>query len=59
MQDQGLEREADTVTWRRVGDDVDRVSAVLASPVQAAGGEVSIRRPDLDDLLTQLTGPAR
>lgn len=59
MQDQGLEREADTVTWRRVGDDVDRVSAVLAAPVQAAGGEVSIRRPDLDDLLTRLTGPAR
>jgi len=54
MKTHGLVRASDTVAWLRMGDDVDAIAAALSGPVQDAGGELSIRRPDLDDLLAQL-----
>lgn len=52
----GMLEEGDGVTWRRIGDDVEAVAGALSSLVQDCGGELVLRRPDLDDLLAQLTG---
>jgi ABC-2 type transport system ATP-binding protein len=53
---QGMLEEGDGVTWRRIGDDVEDVAGALSSVVQDCGGELVMRRPDLDDLLAQLAG---
>ncbi|MFN3668991.1 MAG: ABC transporter ATP-binding protein [Brevundimonas sp.] len=53
---QGMLEEGDGVTWRRIGTDVEHIAEALSGLVQDCGGELILRRPDLDDLLAQLTG---
>lgn len=52
----GLKPSADQTVWTRIGADVDALAATLWEHVQMNGGEISVRRPDLDDLLADLTG---
>lgn len=52
----GLTASTDETVWTRIGADVEELAATLWEPVQMNGGEISVRCPDLDDLLADLTG---
>lgn len=56
LADRGLDPGPNAVTWTRIAGDVEAVSSSLLEAVKAAGGEVSIRRPNLDDLVSRITG---
>jgi ABC-2 type transport system ATP-binding protein len=58
LADAGLSASKDRATWTRIGADVDLIASALSGSVQDNGGEISVRRPDLDDLLADLTGQA-
>lgn len=51
----GLTAEADRTVWTRIGGDVEAIAGALSRPVQDGGGELSVRRPNLDDLLAVMT----
>lgn len=51
-----LSPAADGLEWRRVCEDAFAVAQMLAAVVDGEGGEVAVRRPGLDDLITHLAG---
>lgn len=52
----GFAAARDAVTWTRIDEGVETLPPALLDAAKAAGGEVSARRPDLDDLVARMTG---
>ena len=50
----GLVATDSDLTWRVIGDDVLAIAERIAGDVDEGGGELSIRRPGLDDLVARL-----
>ena len=48
------EQAGEDLEWRRIGDDILDVAETLADAVDEGSGEMTIRRPGLDELLAKL-----
>lgn len=52
----GLTQAEDGLRWGRLCEDAVALAQTLAAVVDGEGGEVAVRRPGLDDLVTHLSG---